>query len=68
MAVTWTAVLTAPGGIWMGTILVTVDEGYAGPLANLVEVMTEERVMGTDSVTVSASWYIYLPMVMREFS
>jgi hypothetical protein len=67
-AVVWTDVITAPGGLWMGTIVVTVDEGYAGPLTNLVEVTTEEGVTGGDSVTVVASRRLYLPLVVREFS
>jgi uncharacterized repeat protein (TIGR01451 family) len=67
VAITWTAVITAPGGLWTGTILVTVDEGYAGPLVNLVEVTTKEGAMGAGSVTVIASRRIYLPLVMREF-
>jgi uncharacterized repeat protein (TIGR01451 family) len=47
VAVTWTAIITAPSGLWTGTILVTVDEGYAGPLTNLVEVTTKEGATGT---------------------
>jgi uncharacterized repeat protein (TIGR01451 family) len=68
VAVTWTPVITAPGGPWMGRIVVTVDEGYAGPLTNLVEVATKEGVQGSDSVTVIASRRLYLPLVVREFS
>ena len=45
-----------------------MDEGYFGPLTNLVEVTTKEGVMGADSVTVIASRRLYLPIVMREFS
>ena len=52
----------------MGTIVVTADQGYAGPLTNLVEVTTKEGVAGADSVTVIASRYVYLPLVMRDFS
>jgi parallel beta-helix repeat protein len=66
VAVTWTDVITASGGLWMGTLLVTVDEGYAGPLTNLVEVTTKEGATGEGSVTVIASRRIYLPLVLRE--
>jgi hypothetical protein len=66
VAVTWTAVITAPDGLWMGTIVVTVDEGYVGRLINLVEVTTKEEAAGEGSVTVVASQRIYLPLVMRE--
>jgi len=66
VAVSWTPIITAPGGLWMGTILVTVDEGYSGPLVNLVEVTTEEGAAGVDSVLVIASRPLYLPLVLRE--
>jgi uncharacterized repeat protein (TIGR01451 family) len=66
VAVTWTAVITAPGGIWTGTIPVTVTEGYAGPLINQVEITTKEGVMGNARVIVNAR-EIYLPVVARNF-
>jgi uncharacterized repeat protein (TIGR01451 family) len=66
--VVWTDVITVPRGLWIGTIVVTVDEGYAGPLINLVEVTTKEGVTGSDSVTVISSRRVYLPLIMREFS
>ena len=59
IAVTWTAV-------WTGTLRVTVDEEYEGPLTNLVEVMTKEGVVGRAIVIVNAH-KIYLPLVMRNF-
>ncbi len=64
---TWTPTITAPGGIWAQTVVVTVETGYAGPLTNVVQVTTEEGATGTDSVTVSASRYrIYLPAVLKN--
>lgn len=66
VAVTWTAVITAPGGIWMGTVVATVDEDYRGPLANLVAVTTAEGAKGEASVTVDVGWTVYLPVVMRN--
>jgi uncharacterized repeat protein (TIGR01451 family) len=65
-AVTWTAVLPGPGSLWTGTIVVTVDEGYAGLLTNLVEVTTKEGVMGQARAMVNAR-KVYLPLVMRGF-
>jgi uncharacterized repeat protein (TIGR01451 family) len=65
VAVTWTAVITKHGGLWMGTILVTVDEDYVGSLANLVEVTTEEGVLGKDRVAVIAGSPAFLPLVLR---
>jgi hypothetical protein len=64
VAVVWTDVITAPDGLWMGMIRVTVDEGYDGPLTNLVEVTTKEGATGEARVTVNAL-KIYLPLVMR---
>jgi hypothetical protein len=66
VAVTWTAVITKLGGAWMGTIVVTVDEGYVGSLINLVEVTTAEGLMGKAVVIVNA-YKVYLPLVMRDF-
>ena len=65
--VTWTGVSILPQEIWAETVVVTVEMGYAGPLINRVEVTTEEGAAGADSVTVSAGWTIYLPLVMRSF-
>jgi hypothetical protein len=42
-----------------------VDEGAVGSLANLVEVTTEEGVVGADRVAVIAGSPVFLPVVMR---
>jgi uncharacterized repeat protein (TIGR01451 family) len=47
VAVVWTDVIAEPGGVWMGTIVATVDWGFPGQLTNLVEVTTEEGPTGT---------------------
>jgi uncharacterized repeat protein (TIGR01451 family) len=65
VAVTWTAVITAPGDVWTGTIVVTVDEGHDGPLTNRVEVTTEEGAGGKTVYSVNAH-KVYLPLVLRE--
>jgi uncharacterized repeat protein (TIGR01451 family) len=66
--VTWTAVITEPGGVWMETLVVTVDVNYVGPLVNLVEVTTAEGAAGDASITVRAGGLLYLPVMMRDFS
>jgi uncharacterized repeat protein (TIGR01451 family) len=63
----WTPLLPAPGGVWMRTVVVTAEVGYAGQLTNLVEVTTKEGIAGAASVTVSTSSTVYLPLVMRDF-
>jgi uncharacterized repeat protein (TIGR01451 family) len=65
VAITWTAVITAPGGTWIGTVLVTVDEDTRSPLTNLVEVTTEEGAAGAASARVSTGSITYSPLVMR---
>jgi uncharacterized repeat protein (TIGR01451 family) len=65
VAVTWTDVLTRHGGVWMGTIVVTVDEDTVGSLTNLVEVTTKEGVAGEDRVAVIAGSPVFLPLVLR---
>jgi uncharacterized repeat protein (TIGR01451 family) len=63
--ITWTAVITAPGGVWMETVVVTVAKGYEGPLTNLVEVTTEQGA--TDRATAIANAYkVYLPLILRN--
>jgi len=68
MVVTWTAVITAPGGMWIETLVVDVDPNYVGSLINLIEVTTQEGAKGNDGVTVTAGAYQrYLPLMMRVF-
>ena len=62
---TWTPTITAPGGIWEHTFVVTVETGYLGTLVNQVEVTTEEGATGA-TVTVSNGHKIYLPMALKE--
>ena len=68
MGITWTASLSAPGGIWTGTVVVITAEDYEGPLTNLVEVATEESAKGafTETSTVASAHPIYLPLVVRD--
>ena len=47
----WTPTITAPGGVWEGTVVVTVEMGYAGPLTNVVQVTSEEGASGTYTET-----------------
>ncbi|MDY7077970.1 MAG: S8 family serine peptidase [Chloroflexota bacterium] len=48
---TWTPVITAPGGVWTAGVVVTVEAGYAGPLTNVVQVTTEEGATNVYTVT-----------------
>jgi uncharacterized repeat protein (TIGR01451 family) len=64
--ITWTAVITAPGGAWMETVAVTMAKSYAGTLVNRVEVTTEEGAAGAAHAVVSRS-QVYLPLVMRSY-
>jgi uncharacterized repeat protein (TIGR01451 family) len=68
VGITWTASLSAPGGIWMGTVVVITAEDYEGPLANRVEVTTEEGAKGgyTETSTVASERFIYLPLTVRD--
>jgi uncharacterized repeat protein (TIGR01451 family) len=65
---TWTALITAPGGVWMQTVPVSVTAGYSGTLTNNVEVTTDEGPTGLDSVTVSSSAFykIHLPVILKS--
>ena len=64
VGITWTALITAPGAVWMETVVVTVEKGYEGPLVNLVEVTTGEGATGRAVIIVNAH-RTYLPLVLR---
>ncbi len=49
--ITWTPVISAPGGIWNETIVVTVTPGYAGWLTNTVQATSEEGPSGIYTAT-----------------
>jgi len=49
--ITWTPIITAPGGVWVETVVVTVETGYAGILTNTVQVTTEEGPAGIYTAT-----------------
>jgi uncharacterized repeat protein (TIGR01451 family) len=64
---TRTAVITAPGGVWVQVVPVTVTWGYEGPLTNPVEVTTEEGAAGSGGVTIDVIVYkVYLPLVLKD--
>jgi uncharacterized repeat protein (TIGR01451 family) len=64
---TWTSTITAPGGVWSQTIVVTGEAGYSGTLTNTARVTTAEGAAGMDSATVNIYDYrVYLPMVLRQ--
>ena len=62
--ITRTAVVTAPGGVWVERIIVIVDEDSEGPLTNVVEVTTAEGAAGDARVVVNP-FKIYLSLVRR---
>lgn len=67
VGITWTASITAPGSVWMETVVVTVEMGYSGLLTNVVEVTTEESATGIYTETVVARQRsIYLPLFLRN--
>jgi len=49
----WTPGLLPPGKAWTGTVVVTVEPGYVGPLTNVVEVTSEEGVTGAFTHTLA---------------
>ena len=49
--ITWTPVITALGGTWTETIVVTVAMGYAGILTNTVQAATLEGASGIYTAT-----------------
>jgi uncharacterized repeat protein (TIGR01451 family) len=66
---TWTPTIAAPGGVWEQTVVVTVETGYSGALTNTVQVTTEEGAGGSDTATCTSvgGYYVYLPLVLRQY-
>jgi uncharacterized repeat protein (TIGR01451 family) len=64
-ALTWTPVITTPGGVWEETVAVTVEMGYAGPLTNVVQVATEEGASGVYTETSQAESFPALEISKR---
>ena len=48
----WTTEITAPGGVWVQPIYVTVNAGYTGTLDNVVQVATAQGPTGVTTNTV----------------
>jgi uncharacterized repeat protein (TIGR01451 family) len=65
VGIVWTALVPAPGGVWTETVIVSVEEGYAGPLVNRVAVTTREGATGAARVVVNAA-RSYLPLVLKN--
>ncbi|HOU14248.1 MAG TPA: right-handed parallel beta-helix repeat-containing protein [Anaerolineae bacterium] len=62
----WWIPLIGVGEAWTQTVVVTVTPGYQGPLANEIEVTTQEGVAGAYTNTVVViSPRLYLPLVMK---
>ncbi len=64
--ITWTAFITAPGGVWRETVVVTPEARYTGPLTNVVEVTAREGAWGRHVSVAWAMHSVYLPLVMRQ--
>ena len=49
---TWTPTISQSGGVWNERFVVTVENDYAGPLTNVVQVDTEEGVTAVYTNTI----------------
>ena len=66
-ALSWTATIPAPGGVWSQTVVVTVEMGYVGPLTNTVQIATPEGIADTSVITVDVKGcLIYLPVILNN--
>jgi uncharacterized repeat protein (TIGR01451 family) len=50
---TWTPTIQIPAGVWTETVVVTVDTDYAGPLANVILVTTDQGATGAYTHTLA---------------
>jgi len=51
----WTPTISAPDGVWMETVVVTAEMGYAGALTNRVQVTTDQGASGATTETSQAA-------------
>jgi uncharacterized repeat protein (TIGR01451 family) len=63
---TWRVTLPAPNGIWSQQVVVTVAEGYAGPLTNVLHVSSREGASGVYTHSLTAAYVYYLPLIFKE--
>ncbi|WP_129670278.1 M43 family zinc metalloprotease [Candidatus Chloroploca sp. Khr17] len=65
----WTTTITAPGGTWTETLVVTLPMTYTGTVTNVLEVTSQQGVTGafTSVVTVGEAvrYQVFLPLAMR---
>jgi uncharacterized repeat protein (TIGR01451 family) len=67
---TWSPVITAPGGVWSTQVVVTPRICYSGTLSNRLRVTTQEGATGAYTETssvVSTGYCLYLPLVSKNF-
>lgn len=65
----WSAVITAPGGIWTTTIVVTTPLSFTGVLTNVVTVTSTVGVTGAATTTVTVDevgWLNFIPLIGRN--
>jgi uncharacterized repeat protein (TIGR01451 family) len=65
---TWTPVITWPGGVWRETFSVSVEHWASGTLTNVLKVTTDEGAEASfvETSTVIGFKRIYLPLVFRN--
>ncbi len=52
---TWSVVITAPGGVWTQSVVVTVTDGYSGTLTNTVTAVAAEGADDASTLTTQSS-------------
>jgi serine protease AprX len=63
---TWSPVTVGPGSIWTETIAVTVQMGYAGPLTNVVHVVTEEGASDVYTCSLPSGLHVTKDVATRQ--
>lgn len=67
VGVTWTAQITASGGVWTQTVVVNVADETTSPLTNVVQVTTDRGATGMASVVSEVGRLVYLPLMIRRW-
>jgi uncharacterized repeat protein (TIGR01451 family) len=62
----WKPTILGSGEVWTQTVAVTVEVGYAGLLANVVRVVTDEGARGTAIAIADSRFRVHIPLALRD--
>lgn len=65
--ITWAPMISASGGVWPQTMIITAEIGYVGPLTNLIMATAEGNAIGGSVSTVMVvKPQLFMSLIMRR--